>query len=80
MAKTTKKPGGWSAVRQQLTSWDKPALDELATLLRGEAREIYPQFSDRLARVEQMADNTGWGFCDYVADVVGQLELELGSR
>jgi hypothetical protein len=55
------------------------ALDELATLLRGEAREIYPQFSDRLARVEQMADSIGWGFCDYVADVVGQLELELGG-
>jgi hypothetical protein len=36
-------------------------------------------FSDRLARVEQMADSIGWGFCDYVADVVGQLELELGG-
>ena len=26
MTKATKKSGGWSAVRQQLTSWDKPAL------------------------------------------------------
>ncbi len=26
MTKATKKPDGWSAVRQQLTSWDKPAL------------------------------------------------------
>ena len=32
------------------------ALEELAALLRGEAREMYPQFSDRLARVEQMTD------------------------
>ena len=24
--KPTRKPGGWSAVRQHLTSWDKPAL------------------------------------------------------
>jgi hypothetical protein len=55
-------------------------LEELAALLRGEVREVYPQFRDRLARVEQMADNVGWGFCDYVADVVGQLELELGGQ
>ncbi len=55
------------------------ALDELATLLRGEARELYPQFSDRLANVEQMTDGIGWGFHDFIADVVGQLEEELSS-
>ena len=26
MTKTTKKPGGWSAVRQQIATWKKPAL------------------------------------------------------
>jgi hypothetical protein len=26
MTNATKKPGGWSVVRQQLTSWEKPAL------------------------------------------------------
>jgi hypothetical protein len=26
MKNTTKKPGGWSAVRQQLATWEKPAL------------------------------------------------------
>ena len=26
MTNTTRKPGGWSAVRQHLTPWDKPAL------------------------------------------------------
>ena len=26
MKTATKKPGGWSAVRQQLATWDKPAL------------------------------------------------------
>ena len=26
MTRTTKKSSGWSAVRRQLTSWDKPAL------------------------------------------------------
>jgi hypothetical protein len=56
------------------------ALDELAALLRGEARGMHPQFRDRLARVEQMTDGIGWGFHDFVGDVVGQLEEELGGR
>ena len=56
------------------------ALDELAALLRGEAREIYPQFSGRLAEVEKMSDGIGWGFHDFVADVVGRLEKDLGRR
>lgn len=56
------------------------ALDELAALLRGEAREIYPQFSGRLAKVEQMSDGIGWGFHDFVADVIGRLEEDLGRQ
>jgi hypothetical protein len=56
------------------------ALDELAALLRGDARGLYPQFRDRLARVEQMTDGIGWGFHDFVGDVVGQLEDELSGR
>jgi hypothetical protein len=56
------------------------ALDELAALLRGKARGSYPQFRDRLAKVEQMADGIGWGFHDFVKDVVWQLEEELGVR
>jgi len=55
------------------------ALDELADLLRGDARELYPQFSERLARVEKMTSGIGWGFHDFIADVVGQLEDELGK-
>jgi hypothetical protein len=55
------------------------ALEELAVLLRGEARELYPSFSGRLASVEQMTDGIGWGFHDFVADVVGRLEEELGG-
>ncbi len=55
-------------------------LDELASLLRGEARDVYPQFRNRLAVVEQMTDGIGWGFHDFIADVVGQLEEELGGR
>ena len=54
------------------------ALDELAALLRGEASGIYPQFRDRLAKVEQMADGIGWGFHDFIGEVVGQLEEKFG--
>ncbi len=55
------------------------ALKELAALLRGDARECYPGFADRLAKVEQMTEGVGWGFHDYIGDVVGQLEEELGG-
>jgi len=51
-------------------------LEELAVLLSGKAREIYPQFRERLARVEQMADGIGWGFHDFIGDIVAQLEVE----
>ena len=55
-------------------------LNELAALLRGEARSMYPGFSDRLARVDRMAAGIGWGFCDAVADVVGQLREQHGGQ
>ena len=56
------------------------ALDELAALLYGDAREMYPRFSERLARVEQLSDGIGWGFHDYIGDVVWRLEEELGDQ
>ena len=55
-------------------------LDELAILLRGETRDLYPQFRERLAIIAQMTDGMGWGFHDFIADVVGQLEEELGGQ
>ena len=55
------------------------ALDELAALLRGAARELYPKFSARLASAEAMTSGIGWGFHDYIGDVVGRLEEELGG-
>ena len=54
------------------------ALAELAVLLLKETRGMYPQLSERLLRVEELSGNIGWGFHDYVGDVVGQLEEELG--
>lgn len=56
------------------------ALDELAALLHGEARGVYPQLSERLARVERITDGIGWGFHDHIADVVGWLEEELNDQ
>ena len=67
-------------IDEQFYSSVESALEELADLLRSKAREMYPLFADRLARVEQMADGIGWGFHDYIADLVGQLEEELGAR
>jgi hypothetical protein len=55
-------------------------LDELATLLLREVPEVYPQVNGRLARVEQLTDGIGWGFHDYISDVVWQLEAELGDE
>jgi hypothetical protein len=55
------------------------ALDELAKLLRADARDLYPQFRDRLADIEEKTDGIGWGFHDFIAEVVGELEDELGE-
>jgi hypothetical protein len=56
------------------------ALDELAALLQDEARGVYPQLSERLARVEQITDGIGWGFHDHIGDVVARLEEKLGDQ
>ncbi len=55
------------------------ALTELATLLRGAARELYPRFSGRLAKVEKMTENIGWGFHDFISEVVAKLEADPGG-
>lgn len=55
------------------------ALKELATLLRGEARSLYPHVRERLAQVERMAGGIGWGYSDFVEDLVERLEEELGD-
>lgn len=66
-------------IEERFYSSVESALDELATLLRGEVRHLYPQFRERLAKVEQMTDGIGWGFHDFIADVVGRLENEPGK-
>lgn len=49
------------------------ALDELTSLLKGKGRGLYSQFSPRLAKVERLTNGIGWGFHDFVADVVADL-------
>lgn len=55
------------------------SLEELAELLRGPARDLYPQLQSRLDHVEFLSRNVGWGFCDFVASTVVVLETELGG-
>ena len=56
------------------------ALIELATLFCGKARDLYPMFRDRLTKVEKMSEGIGWGFHDYVGDVIAQMEVEQGEQ
>ena len=53
------------------------ALGELAALLRGRAREMYPQLCGRLAKVELVARGIGWGYGDRVFEVVEYLKNAL---
>lgn len=70
----------YGSIDQRFYNSVASALDELAALLYGEARGVYPQLSARLARVEQITDSIGWGFHDHIGDVVWQLEQELGDQ
>ena len=67
-------------INEQFYNSLESALDELAALLYDEARGLYPQLSERLARVEQITDGVGWGFHDHIGDVVWQLEEEQGDQ
>ena len=55
-------------------------LEELAALLQGDARLLYPQFRDRFDKAEKMTQNIGWGFHDFVSDIVAQLAAELDGE
>ncbi|HEY5778905.1 MAG TPA: hypothetical protein VIT00_09215 [Terrimicrobiaceae bacterium] len=76
----TKFTHEYGDIGERFYSSVESALDELAALLRGEAREMYPQLLDRLATGEQMSGGIGWGFHDFVRDDVGRLKEELGGR
>lgn len=54
-------------------------LEELATLLRGPAKALYPDFRERLAEIEKKSDGSGWGFHDAIEGIGYHLERDLGG-
>jgi hypothetical protein len=56
------------------------ALSEFAKLVEVKAHGLYPQFRDRLARVEEMSEDIGWGFHDYVGGIIEQMETKIGNQ
>ena len=55
-------------------------LSELEQLFHTDARPLYPEFKDRLTRIEQLSSGIGWGFHDYISEVVWLLEKNLGDE
>jgi hypothetical protein len=66
-------------IDEQFYNSVESALTELVTLLHGGAREMYPRMVERLEKVDQDANNIGWGFSDSVSDIVAQLQADLGE-
>lgn len=54
-------------------------LEELATLLRGPAKALYPDFRERLAEIEKKSEGIGWGFHDAIEGIVYHLARDLGG-
>jgi hypothetical protein len=55
-------------------------LHEMTQLLRKEDPALYPQFRERIQRLDTHADHIGWGYRDYLRDQVGLLETELAGE
>jgi hypothetical protein len=55
-------------------------LHDMKKLLLGdEGRPLYPDVKGRLAELARQADRIGWGYGDYVGDVVAELRGVLGK-
>jgi len=55
-------------------------LHEMTQLLRKKGPALYPQFRERVQRLDDHADHIGWGYGDYLRDQVGLLETELADE
>ncbi len=42
--------------------------------------DLYTEFSERLTEVDRLTDRIGWGFGDYVGDVVSELADKANYR
>jgi hypothetical protein len=52
----------------------------MTQLLRKEDPSLYPQFRERIQRLDAHADHIGWGYGDHLRDQVHLLERELASE
>ena len=55
-------------------------LREMTQLLRKEDPALYPQFRERVQRLDTHACHIGWGYGDYLRDQVHLLETELADE
>lgn len=55
-------------------------LNDLAQLLVGSGKEVYPKFRERVQRLATLAQDIGWGYGDTVRDQVYRLEDELAGE
>jgi hypothetical protein len=57
------------------------SLRDLAGLLMSEeGRPLYPRVKGRLAELDRQSDDIGWGYGDFVSDVVADLDGALGEE
>jgi len=56
------------------------ALDELADLLRSEGKEAWLHVAERMETLAENANGIGWGYGDYVQDVVGDLSHNFSTE
>jgi len=55
-------------------------LQEMTQLLRKDDPSLYPQFRERILRLDTHADHIGWGYGDFLRDHVRLLESELADE
>lgn len=56
------------------------AAEEMKTLLFNEGPECYQTFRERIVRLEKFADHIGWGYGDYLRELIWFLENEFTDQ
>lgn len=78
--KSTKKSSGWSAVRQRI-NWGPSLLIALIKDLYDASASNKGFINARchLASIKHLTRDMGWGFHDFIVDVIDQHEVEFGG-